>query len=188
MTRSQLDGTPVNITRSDRQQVADTTDDLTIVVGLRRSLAMRAAGLLFLLLGLAGLAFAKEVREEFKILPNAPGKVEVALDTPPIAGSTCTFEWDASGATPELWTAAVTGDPAEGDLACFVTRAGGKESYLMFKSFKTTLGTSPVIDAEVRGNDNDALEHAVDGECVKNHHTWSGGGVRSIKLTSMVDI
>lgn len=45
---------------------------------------------------------AKEEVVEFKVVPNKPGKIEVALDTPPIESSTCWFEWDSSGATVEV--------------------------------------------------------------------------------------
>lgn len=51
---------------------------------------------------MTNLAAGKEVEIEFRIVPNKPGKVEVALDTPPIESSTCIFEWDSSGATVEV--------------------------------------------------------------------------------------
>lgn len=57
-----------------------------------------------LVLALAVLADGKEVRHEFKIVPNKPDSVEVALDTPPIESSTCKFEWESTGATVEVST------------------------------------------------------------------------------------
>lgn len=50
----------------------------------------------------ANVALAKEVSEEFKIVPGKPGDLSVALDTPPIDSSTCRFEWDSNGATVEV--------------------------------------------------------------------------------------
>lgn len=47
-------------------------------------------------------SLCKEFSEEFKVVPNKAGKIEVALDTPPIESSTCRFEWDSSGATVEV--------------------------------------------------------------------------------------
>lgn len=60
---------------------------------------------LLALIHLVVLGAAKEVEVEFKIVPNKAGKVEVALDTPPIPSSTCRFEWDSSGATVEVRSA-----------------------------------------------------------------------------------
>lgn len=48
-------------------------------------------------------AAGKEVQQEFKIVPNKPDNIELALDTPPIESSTCKFEWDSTGATVEVW-------------------------------------------------------------------------------------
>lgn len=142
-----------------------------------------------ILLVLVQVTIAKQVVQEFKIHPGTDGKVSVALDTPPIASSTCTFEWAAMGATPEAWTTTITGDPSSGDLECLIERAGGANTYLMFQQFKTTLGTAPVLDAEVHGNDGKLSgdEAVVDGECVRNHHEWSGGEIRSILLKSAVE-
>lgn len=63
---------------------------------------MTRALLLALMLALVRISAAKREQIEFKILPGAASKISVALDTPPIAGSTCTFEWTAQGATPEV--------------------------------------------------------------------------------------
>jgi len=57
-----------------------------------------------IVLALSSESFAKEVQLEFKVVPNTPGIIEVALDTPPIPASTCHFEWDSSGATVEVGT------------------------------------------------------------------------------------
>lgn len=54
------------------------------------------------LLLLFGLSSAKEAQLEFKVVPNKAGKIEIALDTPPIESSTCFFEWDSTGATVEV--------------------------------------------------------------------------------------
>lgn len=51
---------------------------------------------------ITNIAAGKEVVTEFKVVPNKPGKIEVALDTPPIESSICKFEWDSSGATVEV--------------------------------------------------------------------------------------
>ncbi len=144
--------------------------------------------LLLLVLQLTSI-LAKQVVQEFQIHPGTDGKVSVALDTPPIASSTCVFEWSAMGATPEAWTTTISGDPSSGDLECLIERAGGANTYLMFQSFKTTLGTAPVLDAEVHGNEGklSSDEAVVDGECVRNHHEWSGGEIRSILLKSAVE-
>lgn len=57
---------------------------------------------MLLVLNLATLGFGKQVTEEFKVVPNKAGQIEVALDTPPIKSSSCRFEWDSSGATVEV--------------------------------------------------------------------------------------
>lgn len=154
----------------------------------------RSFGLIFAsaILTLLSGAYGKTESTTFKIVPGQDGKVDVALDTPPIASSTCAFEWAANGATTEMWSATVTGDQSSGDLECVIERAGGGRTYLMFTSFKTTLGTAPIIDAAVHGN-GELVQHVVepvpdtdDGECVKNHHEWSGGEIRSIVLKSGV--
>lgn len=59
--------------------------------------------ILTVLMGLIGCYDGKEVQHEFKIVPNKPDNVEVALDTPPIESSTCKFEWESTGATVEVW-------------------------------------------------------------------------------------
>ncbi|PXF41714.1 hypothetical protein BWQ96_08560 [Gracilariopsis chorda] len=137
---------------------------------------------------MTNLAAGKEVEIEFRIVPNKPGKVEVALDTPPIESSTCIFEWDSSGATVEQWTARIWGNPRTGELECDVSRKEGAETYLMFTKFKTTLGTNPVLDALVHDNDGEmeAENFLRDGECIENAHDWAGGTIRRIKLKSMV--
>jgi hypothetical protein len=81
---------------------------------------------------LSSVVSAKEVAEEFKIVPGNPGRVTVALDTPPIPSSTCTFEWSSAGATTEMWTARVSGNPRSGELECEISRRGGAETYLLF--------------------------------------------------------
>lgn len=48
------------------------------------------------------ICLAKEVALDFMVTPGKAGKVEVALDTPPIPSSTCKFEWDSMGATVEV--------------------------------------------------------------------------------------
>ena len=93
------------------------------------------------LAAVAALGTAKDASIEFKVVPNKEGKIEVALDTPPIESSTCWFEWDSRGATVEQWLLKITGDPRSGELECEVERKGGAETYLMFTKFKTTLGT-----------------------------------------------
>jgi hypothetical protein len=55
------------------------------------SSAAAVTSVLALLSLLVVLAQAKSNELVFKITPGAPGKVSVPLDTPPIAGSTCTF-------------------------------------------------------------------------------------------------
>lgn len=138
-------------------------------------------------LALVGVSLGKEVSEEFKIVPNKGGKVEVALDTPPIESSTCRFEWQSSGATVEQWVMAVRGDPGTGELECEIGRRDGGGSYLLFTKFKTTLGTNPILEAEVHDNDGemDGGRFETDGECVENAKDWSGGTIRRLKLKSM---
>lgn len=134
------------------------------------------------------LALAKEASTEFKIVPGKDDSISVALDTPPIPASTCSFAWSTSGATTELWTAKVVGDPRSGELECEISRRGGAETYLLFSKFKTTLGTNPVLEAVIHDNDGElGVEHYdTDGECVENRHTWEGGTIRRISLKSMV--
>lgn len=133
-------------------------------------------------------AWGKEASTEFKIVPGNAGKVAVALDTPPIPGSTCIFEWSSTGATTELWTARVKGDPRSGEIECEIERKGGAETYLLFSKFKTKLGTGDVLSAVVHDNDGELEEDHYDteGECVENAHDWAGGSIRRIALTSMV--
>lgn len=152
---------------------------------------MRASTLLLRCLVLsvaAACALAKEEVLEFKVVPGNPGRVTVALDTPPMPSSSCTFEWASTGATPEMWTARVSGDPRTGDLECEISRRGRAETYLLFEKFKTTLGTNEIVDALVHDNDGELSEEhwEADGECVENKHDWTGGTIRSIKLKSMV--
>jgi hypothetical protein len=135
------------------------------------------------------VVYAKEEAKEFKVVPNSPGKVTVDLDTPPIPASSCTFEWNSNGATPEQWIAKVSGDPRSGDLECEIARRGNAETYLFFVTFKVTLGTSPVLDAIVHDNDGALGEgdhFETDGECVQNGVNWSGGTIRRIHVKSMV--
>lgn len=87
----------------------------------------------FLLLLTIGGAHAKEAVHEFKVVPGKPGRVTVALDTPPIPSSSCTFEWASTGATTEMWVAKVAGDPRTGDIECEISRRGGAETYLLFE-------------------------------------------------------
>lgn len=133
------------------------------------------------------VSLAKEASTEFKIVPGREGSVSVALDTPPIPASTCSFEWATSGATTELWAAKISGDPRSGEMECEISRRGGTETYLLFSKFRTTLGTSPVLEAVIHGNDGELeSEHfETDGECVENSHTWGGGTIRRISLKSM---
>jgi UPF0556 domain len=136
-----------------------------------------------------GLVEAKEEAKEFKVVPNSPGKVTVDLDTPPIPASSCTFEWNSNGATPEQWIAKVSGDPRSGDLECEIARRGNVDTYLFFVNFKVTLGTSPVVEAIVHDNDGtlDEGDHfETDGECVQNGVDWAGGTIRRIHVKSMV--
>lgn len=130
----------------------------------------------------------KEETTEFKIVPGSAGKVEVALDTPPILSSTCVFEWASTGATTELWTARVKGDPRSGEIECDIERKGGASTYLLFSKFKTKLGTGEILSAVVHDNDGELEEDHYDteGECVENAHDWAGGSIRRIALTSMV--
>lgn len=143
---------------------------------------------LCVLIALCAVVQSKENVVEFKVVPNKDGSVSVALDTPPIPSSTCTFEWTSNGATTELWEAKVSGDPRTGDLACDISRKGGAETYLFFTKFRTTLGTNPVLEAAVHGNDGELEDGHLetDGECVMNSQEWSGGTVRSISLKSIV--
>lgn len=65
---------------------------------------MERRGMVFVavLLACFSAVSSKENTEEFKITPGHEGRVEVGLDTPPIPDSTCTFKWDAVGATTEV--------------------------------------------------------------------------------------
>jgi UPF0556 domain len=135
------------------------------------------------------LVEAKEVTKEFKVVPNSPGKVTVDLDTPPIPASSCTFEWNSNGATPEQWLVKVSGNPRSGDLECDIARRGNAATYLFFVTFRVTLGTSPVLEAVVHDNDGalDGKEHfETEGECVQNGQNWPGGTIKRISLKSMV--
>lgn len=67
---------------------------------LKRTPILTTATVLLSMILSQGLC--KEFSEEFKVVPNKAGKIEVALDTPPIESSTCRFEWDSSGATVEV--------------------------------------------------------------------------------------
>lgn len=51
---------------------------------------------------LLGVVRGKEHRVEFIIHPGGKSVVEIPLDTPPIADSTCRFEYNVFGATPEV--------------------------------------------------------------------------------------
>jgi hypothetical protein len=89
----------------------------------------------------------------------------------------------------EQWVVRVTGDPRSGEIECEVERVGGRETYLMFTQFKTTLGTNPVLEAVVHDNDMETLgpdDFLSEGECVENAHDWSGGTVRKIHVKSQV--
>jgi len=149
----------------------------------------RVLYLLFFLSVLLSTVCGKEESKEFKIVPGSDGVVSIALDTPPIASSTCTFEWHSNGATPEMWFMKITGDQSSGDLECVIERYGNERTYLMFTKFKTTLGTAPVVDASVHGNEGPMGEDEaiIDDACVRNHHEWEGGEIRSIILKSAVE-
>lgn len=135
------------------------------------------------------LCEGKSNEQQFTIHPGQAGKVSVGLDTPPIPASTCEFEYDAVGATPEQWTVHVEGDQRSGDLECEVSRKGQGQTYLLFQSFKTTLGESPVLDAIVHGNEEQLRQEEhfeTDGECVRNAADWSGAQIRSLRLKSKI--
>lgn len=154
-------------------------------------LAMKTFSITILMLWCAATitqqCHSKEISEEFKIVPNKGGRIEVALDTPPIESSTCKFEWDSSGATVEQWVMKVVGDPGSGEIGCEIQRRDGGTSYLMFTKFKTTLGTNPILEAIMHDNDGEMHEDNfnLEGECIENAHDWSGGTIRQIKLKSM---
>jgi hypothetical protein len=80
-----------------------------------------------------GIVAGKEAVLEFKVVPGNPGRISVALDTPPIPSSTCVFEWTSTGATPEMWNARVSGDPRSGEIECEISRRGGAQTYLLFE-------------------------------------------------------
>lgn len=98
----------------------------------------------FLLLAVAcacSFAFTagKEAVVEFKVVPGKAESISVALDTPPIAGSTCTFEYAADGATTEMWSARVSGSPRSGELECEISRKGDAETYLLFSKVRASV-------------------------------------------------
>lgn len=96
-------------------------------------------------------ALTKSESLPFTVHPGSPGSVEVALDTPPIPSSTCTFAYATVGATPEAWEAVVAGDGDANEVTCTIRRAGGGDTYLMFTSWEVGLGgDAALLDATVR--------------------------------------
>lgn len=82
------------------------------------------------------VATGKEAVLDFKLVPGTAETVSVALDTPPIAGSTCTFDYSSTGATTELWSARISGNPRSGEIECEIGRTGGAETYLLFNTVR----------------------------------------------------
>ncbi|OSX79025.1 hypothetical protein BU14_0091s0004 [Porphyra umbilicalis] len=123
-------------------------------------------------------ALTKTESLPFTIHPNAPGSVEVALDTPPIPASTCAFAYATVGATPEAWEAVVEGDGDTNRVTCTVRRAGGGSTYLMFTSWEVRLGgDGALLDATVRdGGGRPCRQTASTRSCRGGSAPSTGGG------------
>lgn len=134
-------------------------------------------------------ALTKSESLPFTVHPGSPGSVEVALDTPPIPSSTCTFAYATVGATPEAWEAVVTGDGDANAVTCTIRRAGGGDTYLMFTSWEVGLGgDAALLDATVRdgggGEVPPAGVYAVGSGGVRTVEGWGGGGIAEIVVKS----
>lgn len=118
---------------------------------MRLAPVLAVATLVLAAAGAPAAALTKSESLPFTVHPGSPGSVEVALDTPPIPSSTCTFAYATVGATPEAWEAVVTGDGDTNSVTCTIHRAGGGETYLMFTSWEVALGgEAALLDATVR--------------------------------------
>ncbi|GAB0492955.1 hypothetical protein MMPV_004226 [Pyropia vietnamensis] len=156
---------------------------------MRLATALVMTTLVLVAAGTPGVALTKSETLPFTVHPGSPGSVEVALDTPPIPSSTCSFDYATVGATPEAWEAVVTGDGDANSVTCTIHRAGGGETYLMFTSWEVGLGgDSALLDATVRDGGGKEVSptgvYAVGSGGVRTVEGWGGGGVAEIVVKS----
>lgn len=133
-------------------------------------------------------AFTKHVEHPFTIHPGNPTEISISLDTPPITASTCTLSTQTLGGSPEEWLIQMDGTQTTGEIICKIMRKGNEHTYLLFNSFKVTLGEAPLLEAVVHGNEGKLEEgdhFETDGECVKNRKEWSGQ-IRSVVVKSKI--
>eukprot|EP01094_Clydonella_sp_ATCC50884_P005978 TRINITY_DN1498_c0_g1_i1.p1 TRINITY_DN1498_c0_g1~~TRINITY_DN1498_c0_g1_i1.p1 ORF type:complete len:148 (+),score=49.81 TRINITY_DN1498_c0_g1_i1:80-523(+) len=133
--------------------------------------SMRAS-LLPALLALALLAPASafSVTQSINVRPDHPDSATVTH-----GGYSCSFAFECSGGSSEMWEVALEGDEG-GEITCMITRPE-KASYLYFTFYTAIISGAQLTSAEVWDNDSALLQgdaFVIDSSSVSSARGWSG--------------